>query len=218
MANFITLAVDGGAGTGKSTLSKLISSENKFMYVETGSLYRAITYLMLEMKISPIDVGSEISGKELEFTSKIIKSKYFLYVGGRDCSLLDLRTAQINKQVSDYAALPAVRSFLIEFQRSQVGVAKLNGFKGIVMEGRDIGTKILPDADLKIFLFADFETRMKRRKKDGELDEIRNRDLKDLQRKVSPLQRAEDALSINTAIHDQSETYNIVNRELLRLK
>ena len=188
------------------------------MYVETGSLYRAITYLMLEMKISPIDVGVEISGKELEFTSKIIKSKYFLYVGGRDCSLLDLRTAKINKQVSDYAALPAVRSFLIEFQRSQVGVAKLNGFKGIVMEGRDIGTKILPDADLKIFLFADFETRMKRRKKDGELDEIRNRDLKDLQRKVSPLQRAEDALSINTAIHNQTETYNIVNRELLRLK
>jgi cytidylate kinase len=76
-----------------------------------------------------------------------------------------------------------VRSFLIEFQRSQVGVAKLNGFKGIIMEGRDIGTKILPDADLKIFLFADFETRMKRRIKDGELDEIRNRDLKDLQRK-----------------------------------
>ena len=86
------------------------------------------------------------------------------------------------------------------------------------MEGRDIGTKILPDADLKIFLFADFETRMKRRKKDGELDEIRNRDLKDLQRKASPLQRAEDALSINTAINNQTETYSIVNRELLRLK
>ena len=137
---------------------------------------------------------------------------------GGDCSLLDLRTAQINKHVSDYAALPAVRSFLIEFQRSQVGVAKLNGFKGIIMEGRDIGTKILPDADLKIFLFADFETRMKRRIKDGELDEIRNRDLKDLQRKTSPLQRAEDALSINTAINNQTETYSIVNRELLRLK
>ena len=217
MSNFITLAVDGGAGTGKSTLSRLISLENKFMYVETGSLYRAITFLMLEMKISPSDVGSEISGKELEFTSKIIKSKYYLYVGGRDCSLLDLRTAQINKHVSDYAALPAVK-LLIEFQRSQVGVAKLNGFKGIIMEGRDIGTKILPDADLKIFLFADFETRMKRRIKDGELDEIRNRDLKDLQRKTSPLQRAEDALSINTAINNQTETYSIVNRELLRLK
>lgn len=218
MPNFITLAVDGGAGTGKSTLSRLISSENKFMYVETGCLYRAITYLMLEMKISPIDVGSEILGKELEFTSKIIKSKYFLYVGGRDCSLLDLRTARINNKVSDYAALTAVRSFLVEFQKSQVGVAKLNGFNGIVMEGRDIGTKILPDADLKIFLFADFETRMKRRKKDGELDEIRNRDLKDLQRKASPLQRAEDAISINTAIHNQTETYSIVNRELLRLR
>ena len=127
-------------------------------------------------------------------------------IKGRSCLLIDgirfeqniLRSPEINKSVSDFASQSSVRKLLFEYQRSQVQVARENNFNGLVMEGRDIGTIILPDADLKIFLEADPTIRIDRRIKDGEKDQISNRDEKDASRKIAPLVAANGCIRIDT--------------------
>ena len=210
MKKFSILAVDGGAGTGKSTLSNLVSNRNNFLYIETGSHYRALTYMLLKKELSPASVKDYLSKKNLVIEEKINKNKSEIQIDGIEFNREDLRSTKVNQNVSHFAAIPILRKLLFDYQRSQVDLAKSLGFSGVILEGRDIGTKILPDADLKIFLYADAETRIKRRVKDGENDSIKKRDELDSKRKSAPLACADDALKIDTAEYSPEEVYSMV--------
>src|SRR5690606_32799251 len=126
-------------------------------------------------------------------------------VSGQALMLIDgeipgdaIRTLAVNESVSRFAAQPAVRDYLLSYQRNQVQIAKENNFPGLVMEGRDIGSVIFPDADFKFFLLADEEERLRRRANQGQADEIRKRDQMDTQRKTAPLVCPPGAISINS--------------------
>ena len=210
MKMFSVLAVDGGAGTGKSTLSNLISTRNNFLYVETGSHYRALTFLLLKKNLKPNSVEEYLRFNSLAIQSNINKNKAEIEIDGNKFSPQELRSSQVNENVSHYAAIPLLRKSLFDYQRSQVDHARSLGLAGVILEGRDIGTKILPDADLKVFLHADAETRIKRRKDDGEADAIRARDKMDSNRKSAPLACASDALKIDTGEYSPEEVYSKV--------
>ena len=214
MKNFTVLAIDGGAGTGKSTLSNLISNRNNFLYVETGFHYRAITFMLLNKALIPNDVEHYLSKNPLVIKSNINKNKSEIEIDDIKFNYDDLRSTKVNENVSHFAAIPIIRKSLFEYQRSQVDKAQSLGFTGVILEGRDIGTKILPDADLKIFLHADAETRVRRRINDGETDSIKRRDELDLNRKSAPLACADDAMKINTAQYSAEEVYNLVMNAL----
>lgn len=214
MRYFKVIAIDGGAGTGKSTLSNLLSNRNNFLYVETGSHYRAFTYMLLKKNLTPEDVEYYICEKNVVIESKINKNKAKIQIDGMKFESEDLRSTNVNQYVSHFAAIPTLRKLLFDYQRSHVNQAQTLGYLGVILEGRDIGTKILPDADLKIFLHADAETRINRRLKDGESDSIEYRDELDSQRESAPLACADDALKINTAEHSVEEVYNLVMNAL----
>ncbi len=218
MKNFRSLAIDGGAGTGKSTLSNLLSERNNYLYVETGSHYRAFSWMLMESEIEPEKVNEFIESNSVSILSKIIKNKSLITIDQKSFSKEKLRSPKVNQNVSRYAAIPALRKLLFDYQYSQVELAKESGFNGVILEGRDIGTKILPEADLKIFLWADAQIRVRRRSSDGETDSIISRDQMDMNRIEAPLVCAEGAIKIDTGQFSPDEVYEQVMRalELLR--
>ncbi|HFI0453140.1 TPA: (d)CMP kinase [Streptococcus suis] len=200
----IQIAIDGPASSGKSTVAKIIAKDLGYTYLDTGAMYRSATHLALQNGIevtdqdgivallaqNPIRFGRDENGQQLVF------------VGEQDVTL-PIRDNQVTNNVSAVAALPLVREELVRLQQeiAQAG--------GIVMDGRDIGTVVLPQAELKIFLVASVEERALRRFKENtergiETDletlkeEIAARDLKDSTREVSPLKAAEDAITFDT--------------------
>jgi cytidylate kinase len=201
------IAVDGPAGSGKSTIGKLVADHLNYLFVDTGVMYRAVTLAALEHGIDVYDEHqvSQIA-KKIEITLKTPSED-----DGRDCDVLigdkdvtwDIRSEEVDRHVSIVSAYPAVRSILSMKQR-QIG---LQG--DVVMMGRDIGTVVLPDADLKIYLDASVEERANRRYserisrgEDVEFDQIlsvvRARDEIDSTRDVAPLKPATDAVVIDT--------------------
>ncbi len=197
--NFIIVAVDGGAAAGKSSTSRALSERFHLMHVDTGSFYRATTLKLMEagvssedttavtQALSTIKLGTSISGN----TASITVNDWM-----PDASI---RSQSVNENVSHFAALPELRAFLLDYQRSQVEVAKKNGFSGLIMEGRDIGSVIFPNADLRLFLFADPEKRAQRRAKEGITDSIQKRDQMDSSRKAAPLQCPEGATLLDSS-------------------
>ena len=214
MKNFRSLAIDGGAGTGKSTLSNLLSERNNYLYVETGSHYRAFSWMLMESEIEPEKVNEFIESNSVSILSKIIKKKSLITIDQQCFSKEKLRSPKVNQNVSRYAAVPALRKLLFDYQYSQVELAKESGFNGVILEGRDIGTKILPEADLKIFLWADAQIRVRRRSSDGETDSIISRDQMDINRMEAPLVCAEGAIKIDTGQFSPDEVYEQVMRAL----
>lgn len=210
MRDFTTISIDGGAGTGKSTLSNLLSERNNYLYVETGSHYRALTCILLREGVTPENATSFVNENSVAIDSEIIKKRSYIVINGSNFITENLRSHSVNENVSYFAAIPALRNSLFNYQRSQVEVARRENFKGVILEGRDIGTKILPDADLKVFLHADLKTRIKRRSTDGESDTIIKRDQIDSSRKNAPLACAEEAITIDTAKFSEQEVYQIV--------
>ncbi len=196
---FIIVAVDGGGAPGKSSTSRALSKRFGLMHVDTGSFYRATTLKLMEAAVSPKDgvsvkaalstliLGTKISGKSASIT---------INDWVPDSSI---RTKSVNENVSHFAAIPELRAFLLDYQRSQVEVAKENGFSGLIMEGRDIGSVIFPDADIRLFLFADPEKRAQRRAKEGIADSIQKRDQMDASRKAAPLQCPEGATLLDSS-------------------
>jgi len=198
--NTVNIAIDGPAGAGKSTIAKIVSSKLGFIYVDTGALYRTVALYIRENNISDDDIESRLS--EADVSLKFIKGVQKVFLGERDVSEL-IRTPEISMEASRTSAMPAVRAYLFETQR------KLARENNVIMDGRDIGTVVLPNADVKIFLTASAEERANRRYKQLKrnsncpayeeiLKDIIQRDYQDTHRDTAPLKKADDAVLIDT--------------------
>ncbi|MCF7930330.1 MAG: (d)CMP kinase [Acholeplasmataceae bacterium] len=202
------LAIDGPAGSGKSTISSLIAKKLGWTHIDTGAMYRAVTLLAIELKI---DLHDEASYRFLE-SAQIHYDFDRIYINDRDVTEA-IRSESVTQNVSLVSSFPYVRKRLVELQQS----AAKNG--NIVMDGRDIGTVVLPNADLKIFLTANVEERAKRRYKENVkkgkqaqisqvIEDIVIRDQKDSTRKESPLRKASDAVELDTTFLTIEEVVN----------
>ncbi len=200
----INVAIDGPAGAGKSTVARAAAKELGYIYVDTGALYRAVGLNALRLGIDPKDanlVGESLSGITAEL--KFENGEQSVMLSGENVSS-QIRTPEASMAASDVSAIPAVRAFLFDLQRD---IAKKNN---CIMDGRDIGTVVLPDAQVKIFLTASPEIRAKRRYDEliakGEnvdfadvLDDLIKRDYNDSHREVAPLKPAEDGVILDTS-------------------
>ncbi len=198
--DFQIVAIDGGAASGKSSTARGVAAAANFLHVDTGSHYRALTLRALTEGLSP-QKGTALDRflAGLRFETEVRGQCACLRLNGDVPDAADIRSDAVNAAVSDFAALPAVRDAVRAYQRDQAAVARKHGFKGLVMEGRDIGTVIFPEADLKIFLEADASTRAARRKDEGQTDTIDNRDRIDSTRATAPLTAAPDAVRIDNS-------------------
>lgn len=195
---FIIIAIDGGAASGKSSSSKILADRFNLLHVDTGSFYRHITYELLRRGVPHTDLPKlNAALADLRFTTRLNGRSAQMLIGGEPASS-EIRGQNVNDHVSHYAAIPEVRHTLLGYQRGQVDVAKQHGFRGLVMEGRDIGSVIFPAADFRFFLHADPAERAKRRAKEGGQDSIAERDRLDSSRKASPLTCPAGAIDIDS--------------------
>ncbi len=203
MSEGLIIAIDGPAGSGKSTSAKMLADLLGYLYVDTGAMYRAITLLAIENHILDDEAKIVQSAGESEIVLDFIGGKTFVKLNHKDITD-EIRSLNVNKHVSDVSKIPEVRKILVDKQRKMSKEGR-----GIVMEGRDIGTVVFPDADVKIFLTASIDTRAERRTKElsdsgvdvSVNDILRNltkRDHIDSSREASPLTKADDAIEIDT--------------------
>ncbi|WP_040951214.1 (d)CMP kinase [Gorillibacterium massiliense] len=195
------IALDGPAGAGKSTVARLVAKELGFVYVDTGSMYRAVTWKIIQLGLRTDDTPAIVTAAQnLKLELKPGDNGQQVFVDGVDVTSL-IRSAEINANVSQVSQIPEIRQRLTDIQKN------LATGKGIVMDGRDIGTKVLPDAEVKVFLTASARRRAERRYKEAPdsamtLDEleadITRRDRMDAERELSPLRKAEDAVRLDT--------------------
>ncbi|HEX4586478.1 MAG TPA: (d)CMP kinase [Mycobacterium sp.] len=210
MSPSLAIAVDGPAGTGKSSVSRGLARSLDARYLDTGAMYRIVTLAVLRAAIDLDDVkaiGETASDVELAVGYDPDEDRS--YLAGEDVSA-EIRGDEVTKAVSAVSAVPAVRTRLVQLQRELA-----RGQGSVVVEGRDIGTVVLPDADVKIFLTASAEERARRRNDqniasglgddyEAVLADVKRRDHLDSTRKVSPLRAADDALVVDTS--DMTET------------
>ena len=198
------IAIDGPAGAGKSTIAKRVAAEKAFIYVDTGAMYRAIALYLLRNEIEAAETEKvESALAEIRISIRYEEGVQQVLLNDENVSGL-IRTEQVGNMASKASALPSVREKLLELQRT---LAKEND---VVMDGRDIGTNILPHAQLKIYLTASVDTRAQRRYKElcekgieCALDEIKKdieqRDYQDMNRAIAPLRQADDAVYLDSS-------------------
>ncbi len=193
------IAIDGPAGAGKSTISKLVASQLNFQYIDTGAMYRGVTLKCLRLHIQPDEVSRKIESMQTEI--RMDGEKIFL--DGEDVSQ-EIRSIEVSQAVSAFSTIPAIRLFLVDLQR------KMAVDQDILVDGRDIGTYVFPHAEIKIFLTADVDVRAKRRflemqENGGSVSfeeivaNIESRDRIDSQREMAPLKKADDAIEVDTS-------------------
>ncbi len=211
----VNVAVDGPAGAGKSTISRAAAKELGFIYVDTGALYRAVGVYALRNGIGTKDSENiEKALKNIVVELKFVGDVQHVFLNGEDVST-EIRTPEASMAASDVSAIPCVREFLFDLQRN---IAKKNN---CLMDGRDIGTVVLPDAKIKIFLTASAEERAKRRYKElvekGAKDtyeevlaDLEKRDYQDSHREIAPLKPAEDSVIVDTSDYNFDEAKNII--------
>lgn len=198
----INVAIDGPAGAGKSSIAKAVAKSTGYIYADTGALYRSVAYYTINKGISPSDKAAVVSLLDgLEIKLEYIDGQQRVIVAGEDVSD-KIRTPEVSMGASVVSAIPEVREFLFDLQK------KIALENNIIMDGRDIGTVVLPEAQLKIFLTASAEERARRRfaeLKETEgitfeniLEDIIRRDENDMNRMVSPLKQADDAILVDT--------------------
>lgn len=198
------IAIDGPAGAGKSTIAKRVSGELSFIYVDTGAMYRSIALYLLRKDISATDVEAvKVALEDIEIAIQYVNGEQHVLLNGEDVSG-QIRMEEVGNMASKSSALPCVRAKLLELQK------KLAREHDVVMDGRDIGTNILPDAQLKIYLTASVDTRASRRYKeliekgtDCDLEaikkDIEQRDYQDMHRETAPLMQAKDAVYLDSS-------------------
>jgi cytidylate kinase len=193
------IAIDGPAGAGKSTISKRVARQLNFQYIDTGAMYRGVTLKCLRSNIQ----ADQVSEKLTDLQTEIRLDGEKLFLDGEDVSQ-EIRSIEVSQAVSAYSAIPAVRLFLVDLQRAMAID------QNILVDGRDIGTYVFPNAELKIFLTADVEVRAKRRflemQEKGDtvsfeeiVSNIETRDRIDSQREMAPLKKADDAIEVDTS-------------------
>ena len=211
------IAIDGPAGSGKSTVTKLIANKLKLLYLDTGSMYRALSWLLLKEKIDykkEKKLNNILKDISIVFKSNA-NSHQDVFINNY-CVTEEIRSQEISSIVSEISKIKEVRKFLVEEQR------KIGELGGLIAEGRDIGTTVFPDAELKIFLNASIDARAKRRKSDAkskdsqkiELNKLKEliekRDFEDSNRKISPLIKANDAIEIITDGYSINQVVDII--------
>ena len=198
----ISVAIDGPAGAGKSSISKVVAKKLGYLYIDTGAMYRGITWALLNAGISIDDVDAvEAALSKIQLELRVEETGLSVWVNGTDVSQ-DIRTQYVTSHVSQVAAQKAVRTKLVEMQRHMAAAG------GVILDGRDIGSVVLPNAELKVYLTASVETRGHRRwleLKDSEhisLEEVcrtvAERDAMDMNREESPLVCVDDAVVVET--------------------
>lgn len=196
---FLIVAIDGGAASGKSTSSRILSEQFNLLHVDTGSFYRAVTAEFLRRGVAPADLGAvRTAAASFGFGTRVSGRTAQMEIDGRVVPDAEIRSRVVNDNVSHFAAIPEVRSALLAYQRGQADVARAKGYRGLVMEGRDIGSVIFPDADFRYFLHAHPEERARRRASEGGQDSITERDRLDSSRKTAPLACPPGAIAIDT--------------------
>ena len=209
------VAIDGPAGAGKSTIAKSVAAELNFIYVDTGAMYRAIALYLIRNGIKA-DESAEISSKckEAKVSIQYVDGKQVVLLNGEDVNPY-IRTEEVGNMASASSTNPDVRAQLLDLQRD------LAASNDVIMDGRDIGTNILPNAQVKIYLTASIEVRAKRRyneliAKGLECDlkeiekDIAERDERDMNREIAPLKQAEDAVFLDTSDMGIEEVKNAI--------
>lgn len=210
----INVAIDGPAGAGKSTLAKAAAKELSYIYVDTGALYRAIAYNAYKNGV--LDDNDNIIAllDKTQVELKYSDGVQAVYLNGEDVSAY-IRTPEISMGASRVSAIPEVRAFLLELQRS---IARKNN---VIMDGRDIATVVLPNADVKIFLYATPECRAQRRYKEllekGQsvsyedvLADVNQRDYQDSHREIAPLKPSEDSIMLDTSSYTLEQSIRLI--------
>ena len=215
----IVIAIDGFSACGKSSTAKRVAAKLNYAYIDTGAMYRAVTYYFLENYINltnPKAVEEALKNIQIEFHHNQRSETNETYLNGLNVEE-DIRQMRISDKVSEVSALPQVRTCMVDLQR------KMGRKKGVVMDGRDIGTAVFPQAELKIFMTADFETRSARRQKEllekdqmVDLEEVKKNLLKrdhiDTTRQENPLRQARDAYLIDTTHVTLDEQVDMILR------
>ncbi len=218
----IIIAIDGFSGCGKSTLAKALASSLNYRYIDTGAMYRAVTLYFLENNIdieNAEEVQNALKNITIEFKLNPETNQTDTYLNGEDREIA-IRTLRVANAVSPVSAISAVRKFLVKQQQ------KMGANRALVMDGRDIGTVVFPDAELKVFMIANDEVRIQRR-----LDEIQSkgqlgnyddvganlisRDLIDTTREDSPLKKADDAIEFDNSLLTREEQFEIIKKMAL---
>lgn len=217
-----SVAVDGPSGAGKSTLSKAVARELGIVYVDTGAIYRTIGYYIFREGIDPKDAGAVVAALPLIHVDMCYNEDglQHMLLNGEDVTE-QIRLPEISMYASAVSAIPPVRDYLLEMQRDMARRSS------VIMDGRDIGTVVLPDAQVKIFLTADVEVRARRRTAELELrgtpkpfeqvlEEMKQRDWADSHRDAAPLQEAEDAIRVDTTDMDFQQSKEAILQVIRR--
>lgn len=216
----ISVAIDGPSGAGKSSLAKRLAVDLGYVYVDTGAMYRSIGLYAVRQGVDLHDadaVAALLPGIQLDI--RLVEGVQHVYLNGEDVSEA-IRAEEIGMAASAVSAHPQVRAFLLETQRG------LAANQNVLMDGRDIGTVVLPQATVKIFLTASAEARAQRRCKElqekgqpAELEtvlaDIRQRDYQDTHREVAPLKQADDAILVDTSDIDFDQSFAVLKRTIL---
>lgn len=216
----VSIAIDGPSGAGKSTLAKRLAKELGYIYVDTGAMYRSIGLYALRRGVDPKNADAvQALLPDIQLDIRLQDGSQHVYLNGEDVST-DIRAEAVGMAASAVSAHPAVRAFLLDTQRN------LAKGQNILMDGRDIGTVVLPDATVKIFLTASPEARAERRRKELEekgqpadfatvLADIEQRDYQDTHRAVAPLKQAEDAVLVDSSDIDFEQTFALLKKTIL---
>jgi CMP/dCMP kinase len=219
MSKKLIVAIDGPAGSGKSTSAKIIAQKLNYLYIDTGAMYRAVTFLAIKQGI--IDKPDEIvkTAENSDIKLKYVNGVTQVFVDGNDITK-NIRTHELNDKVSSVSKIAGVRKALVKKQQ----MLKNEG-EGIVMEGRDIGTVVFPDADVKIFLTAHLDKRAERRAKEYEKkgtgvpvrtikDNLSKRDALDSSRDTNPLIKADDAFEVDSSKISIDEQVELIVQQI----